>query len=220
MKNIFFFLFMIVLFSVITKAQIYHNVSFKVGYVSSNVSHSFENETKNNFSEARSGFLFSVSKEFESSNLFSLIPCLQYSQKGFNEKWIQTNESGTVKEGLTNTKLDYLSLIFLAKLKYENPIIIPYLSVGPRLDFLLNKENGMIELTTGSIKSFWADKFSRWSYGVSIIVGIEYKLFDDNDFILEGSFNPDISDLLRDSSLKDFMKMKNNTFDIGLGIKL
>ena len=145
---------------------------------------------------------------------------MQYSQKGFNEKWTETNENGIVKEGLAKTKLDYISLIFSIKLKYDNPILIPYLSVGPRIDFLLNEENGIIDLTTGSIKSFWSDKFSKWSYGATVSIGLNYKLTNDLELMLESSYNPDFSDLLRNSSLNNYMKMKNNTFDIAIGIKL
>jgi len=53
----------------------------------------------------------------------------------------------------------------------------------------------------------------------TILLGVNYKINDDLSLLIEGSYNPDIPVLLRDSAFKDFMKMKNNTFDIGFGIK-
>jgi opacity protein-like surface antigen len=213
-------LFLIILFSSNIRAQIFHNTIFKAGYVSSNVSHSFDNETVENFAESIGGIFVCISREITLSDLFSLRPNIAYNQKGFNEKWSQTNESGIVKEGLSKTKLDYLSLIFLVTIKYDNRVITPYISVGPRLEFLLSEENGMIDLTTGTIKSFWSDEFSKWSYGATILVGIDYKINDNLKLVIEGSYNPDISNLMRDGALGEFIKMRNNTFDFGIGIKL
>jgi len=214
-KNISLLLLILIISSNV-RAQIFQNVSFKAGYVSSDVSYSINNETLETF-ESKGGVFLSISKEFLLSDIFSIKPYLGYYQKGFNENWLETNENGEiVKEILAKTYLDYISLIFTATIKYDNPIITPYISIGPRLDFLINKKNGMIEFTNVSIESFWADRVSKWSYGASIIVGVDYKIADDLSLILEGSYNPDISDLLRDSAFKDFMKMKNNTFDIGV----
>ncbi len=217
MKNIIRFTVLMLLFSLINKAQILNNISFKVGYVSSNVSHSIDGSDVDNFSDCRSGFLINLSKEFTLSDIISLAPSVQFNQKGFNENWKQTNMSGIVKEGTANTRLDYLSILLCAKVKYKNPILTPYLSAGPRLDFLINKDNGIIDLTSGSIQSVWADNFSKWSYGFCIIAGIEYCLTKDLNIIFEVSYSPDISDLLRESNFADYMKMRNGSFDIGIG---
>ncbi len=58
------------------------------------------------------------------------------------------------------------------------------------LDFLIKKKNGMIDFTTVSIESFWADRVSKWSYGATIIIGVDYKISNDLSIILEGSYNP------------------------------
>ncbi len=117
-KNI-VLLLLITIISSNVRAQIFQNVSFKAGYVSSDVTSSINNEKLETF-ESKDGVFLSISKEFSLSEILSIKPYLGYYQKGFNENWLEINEDGEiVKEILAKTYLDYLSFIFTATVKYE-----------------------------------------------------------------------------------------------------
>ena len=207
-----FVIIMIILIPQILSAQLIRNSGVKAAFTSSGI----YNEILNERFSRRAGISLAVFAEVFNTPVFSILLQAEYAQRGFLEEQAETNESGdfiqTVK---ANTRLDYLSFPILAKLRYSKGLYVPYIFFGPRLDFLLNKRNGEFRFTIATAKSEVADFYDNFVFGSTFGAGIELPKISSLRSILEIRYNLDFSDSY--SSL-DFNKVRNNSFDLWLGI--
>jgi hypothetical protein len=124
-----------------------------------------------------------------------LVSELQYNMKG-------TKEQATGEK----FKLDYFAFNNYLKLRQELFAIIPYVLVGPRVEYTF-KSNEM-----GS---------KPFHFGVSGGVGFETVSFGQIAFITEAHYNPDMTyagkDALFGPSMYDY---KNRAWELRVGIKL
>jgi hypothetical protein len=107
---------------------------------------------------------------------FNFQPELLYVQKGMIVESIWTGGIWTGSQSPTpsefNNRLYYLSLPLLIKYSIKNSIAIPYLVVGPRIDFMISynsEESNREELY---------EEFNRIDFGGDIGVGIEFGVMD------------------------------------------
>lgn len=212
MKIKFLIITIIMLFPVALFAQYFNNMGVKLAYTTSNIYH----DIINNFSSRRSGFNVALFLELGNYKYLALVTQIEYIQKGFVEEQDETNEIGELIQHVeANTRLDYLSIPIFLKLKYPKIKFVPYMILGPRFDYLLNKENGVYEFTKVNFKSQFADHFDKYVFGGSIGAGFNLlKIYRFNTF-LEFRYNIDFSDSF--SSIKE-VTIKNNSYDFWLGI--
>jgi hypothetical protein len=214
MKMKYFILTFFLLFPIILNAQLISEWGVIGGYTSSNIN----TDKFDDISKRRSGFIAGVYSGFLNNPLFSITVQIQYSQKGFTEEIIETNDFGepiqTVK---ANSRLDYLSIPILVNLKYSNPLITPYLVTGPRLDYLITKKNGKYKFTNITLESEWVNNFSDFVIGGTVGAGIKLPWISKINFAFEFVYNFDLTDSY---SKIETLEVKNNSYDFLLKIGL
>ena len=100
----------------------------------------------------------------------------------------------------------------LAKFRYQSNIS-PYISLGPRLDFLVSKENGVYNFSSVSVKSEMLNFYNDFTYGASASVGTEITDLIPAVITVEARYNLDFNDSSNNSNIE----LKNKSFDIWLG---
>lgn len=202
----------ILFFNQVLSAQIMRNYGVKAAFTSSNINY----EQLNDFFSRRSGINLAVFTELLNTPFFSLLIQAEYEQKGFLEEQAETNQFGSfIQTVKANTRLDYLSFPVLAKFRYSKGVYSPFVLFGPRLDYLINKRNGEYKFTSATSRSIFADHFDRLALGGTIGAGIELPEFSSFKTVFEIRYNFDFSDSY---SKIDAYKVKNNSFDLWLGL--
>jgi hypothetical protein len=110
-----------------------------------------------------------IGMEYLESKYWSISSNLGYVHKGGKEPWFNVNSAGNVISTSTASEVfNYLSVNTLFNLKY--PIKerwTPYVSVGPRIDFLINHDHTFHYFDNPGY-------LQKESYGVVAAVGIRY----------------------------------------------
>ena len=159
----------------------------------------------------RIGFNASVFVEWLDLPFFSIVTQVEYAQRGRGVELILTGPSGPEEIGRITLydRLDYLSIPLFAKITFPTGTISPYLSLGPRLDFLLGYKS---ELNSSSIY----DNFRKTNVGGTVGIGAEIVNLLPIRLTLEVRYNLDF----RDSFSSQFLRVRNNSFDLWLGAGL
>ena len=183
---------------------------FKFAYTSSGVHH----DKIDDFASRRNGFSLGLFYELGIYKFLSFMAYVEYAQKGFVEEQVETNELGDFIQNVdANTRLDYLSVPLLIKFKYSRIKPEPYFLFGPRIDYLMNKRNGVFHFTEVDFKSQFADHLDKFIIGGSLGAGFRLpKIYRLNTF-LEFRYNFDYSDSY--SKIEE-ITVKNNSYDVGL----
>jgi hypothetical protein len=209
MKTFIVLFLCVFIFHFTLNAQVIKTFGPKISFTNSSLETDFFPES---FS-SRSAFNFGFSTEFFPTDYFSINVAINYVQKGFIEKSIETNDVGKkIKDVNAENKLFYISVPLLAKFMYKNNIS-PFISLGPRFDYLVSKENGVFNYTNVSIKSEMLDFYDNFTYGASGSIGIEIPDLIPTVITLEISYNLDF----KDSSNNTNIELKNRSFDIWIG---
>ncbi len=159
----------------------------------------------------RIGFNAAVFVEWLDIPFFSIVTQVEYAQRGRGVEFILTGSSGPEEIGRITLydRLDYLSIPMLAKFTLPAGTISPYLSFGPRLDFLLGYKS---EMNSNSV----FDNFRKTNVGGTVAIGAEIVDFLSVAITLEVRYNLDF----RDSFSSQFLRVRNNSFDLWLGAGL
>jgi len=209
-KLLFYFIFIICSSSII-HCQIIKSFGPRVGLTYSDISTDFFPETYS----GKTGLNFGLSSEMFPKGMFSLILELNYLQKGFNEEMVELNDLGEkIKDVKAENKLYYLSVPLHAKFRFEHPLN-PYLSIGPRFDYLLNKENGVFHFSQGKFKSELLNYYKDFAYGASGAIGIEIQELLSQTIVLEFRYNMDFNNSVDENNR---LKIKNRSIDFWLGL--
>ena len=193
-------------------ARFINSIGTKCAYTSSNIYHGLMDDCLSR----RSGFNIALFCEFGSFKYFSVVTQIEYAQKGFIEEMKEADETGDIIQHLDgNTRLDYLSVPLLLKIKYPKAKFVPYLVLGPRFDYLINTKNGVWEFTEIDIKSTTADKLDKEVFGGSIGAGFNLAKLSCLQTFIELRYNFDFSDSY---SWTNNVTVRNNSFDFWLGI--
>jgi hypothetical protein len=95
----------------------------------------------------------------------------------------------------------------LAKLTLPVEPINPYLLIGPRIDFLLGYQSDE------NVFNAVYDDFSKTMTGASFAVGVDLKTLLPVAILVEARYNVDF----KDSYSTQYLKVRNNSFDIWVG---
>ena len=188
-------------------AQTLQGYGVKAGVVIANQDFDYAEDldfhTKN-----RVGFNFGVYVEWLNLPHLSLLTEAHYVQKGMIIENIVNNEFGErigIKE--FDYRVDYLSVPILVKISVNSQGFSPYLIAGPRFDFLLGYDSP----GGGSLY----DQFKDLDTGADIGIGLESNT-EPLKILLEFRYSPDFSNAYK----TDLLKVKNNSFEILIGLEL
>jgi hypothetical protein len=160
----------------------------------------------------RVGFNVGAFAEWLDIPPFSLVSQVEYAQRGMGQDFVLTGPSGPTPIGVRTlySRLDYLSIPIVAKLRFPMGLIAPYILAGPRVDILLGYRSD-----ENAFNAVY-DKFKKTSVGGSAGVGIELESVLPFTVLAEVRYNFDFAD----SYETDFLKVRNNSFDVWLGVAL
>jgi hypothetical protein len=142
--------------------------------------------------------------EFCSLPVFSLLTELHYTQKGFQELIIETSPAYPEGNGSYVTwrpKLTYVSIPLLAKLRYDTPVITPYVIAGPWFEYLLSTDDTAL-------------KFRGPDYGITMGGGIELSVPQFPHLLVEGRYSPGVAKIFDNTTLN----VKNSSTEILFGL--
>jgi hypothetical protein len=213
MKTRFLALFMMVcLCPVFVNAQIVSHYGVKAAFTRSTL----DIEEFVDFSDWRSGLNLAVYAEHDICDFLALDLQLEYTQKGYIMEQVETDEMGMrIQDVSANTRLDYLSIPLLVKIKYPHEKATPFIAFGPRFDYLINTAKGEFEFTNNTMTDDFADYLKDSAIGASISGGVQIPTARKCDVILEFRYNLDFTDSA-DAPLE--YEVKNKSWDIWLGI--
>jgi len=148
--------------------------------------------------EVLSGFTAALFMEAFKGEHFSLQFDAAYALKGSSSTTESIsvqhleNDAITVNEGERSTsEFAYISLAPMARFRFDLEHLVPYVLLGPRVDFLLS-------YTTDS--EYPLDTWKGYTVGLSIGAGLEYRLGQFNLFA-EIQYQPDLSPLTNQEPL-------------------
>ena len=191
-------------------AQLLRSFGAKVGVTAANQTWDYTSIPDRN-TENRWGITGSVFVEALDMPYLSLLVEGQYTQKGMTYSVpIATaqNPEGTGQFITMRPRVDYLSFALLAKVRFEAPPVTPYLIAGPRYDLLLSRHSEGFQAVI--------DDFQSVEPGASVGVGAELSSVLPIDVLIEFRYNASFKDAYN----TDFLKVRNRTIDLMLGVRL
>ena len=176
MRNkIFTAVLLIIISSNYSNAQLIHSYGIKTGIVQASETWDYFPGSvwygTENYNKSRIGFDFGGYVEWFNIPIVSVLTEIHYVQKGAKdelEKATIDNPDGTGEYISLTPRIDYLSLDFLAKLRYETPILTFYGLIGPRIDFLLGRN----EYARGDVFK----DFKTTEFGINIGGGMDFPI--------------------------------------------
>jgi hypothetical protein len=205
MKIKIFLIFFILSFARISFSQVFSGFGFKTGLVSAFHSERRTFETNTYSTNSRLGLTFGIFGEFLKSNFFSSMLEIDFIQKGEKLTYpVATNNYST---------LNLLSLPLFEKFAYPFGLVHPYIAAGPRIDILINKNDGLYQGQYSNINPV--------NFGISVSAGSEIEISKKNSLILEAVYSPDITtyEAQLGNILDNRYLYRNISFEFKLGLK-
>ena len=212
MNIIYLILFTLLIIST-SQAQLIRGYGLKAGVTSSSQDWDYTIDWLSDFDftpETRWGINVGVFSEFFNIPYFSLVTELNYIQKGMKEDvpvTTVTNPDGTGEYITWDTRVDYLNLSALGKLRIELSLFIPYILLGPKIDYEINQENSL------GMTNVVEENFNEVMYGFKIGIGSEVKLSNIN-LLAEILYDYNFNDLYENENLT----VTSDSFDFRIGI--
>ncbi len=188
MKSKFVIAFLLIIQSA-GSAQIIRTIGVKGGAVSATQSWDYASPFTGFDTERRWGIDIGVFVEWLNLPVFSLSSEVHYIQKGMKLSLpitTEQNPDGTGEYWTRSPRVDYLSVPVLAKVRFLDAQLSPYIVAGPRVDFLLQTKGDGFEVVL--------DKFEKVDFGTTVGVGIEIKSFELVQLGIEFRFSPSFND--------------------------
>jgi hypothetical protein len=202
MKKIFLIL-IIASFSLQGKAQFVNSIGFTVGVAACNQHFYFHNPDALLKKQYRFvGYNGSIFAEFFSHKYVRWVSEFQYNEKGSIDKQ---------PEAKYKNKLSYVCWNNYLKFRYELFNIIPYILVGPRLEYKLTQKMTSPPAT---------GKFAPLHISAAFGAGVEFISFGNVKFFVEGFYNPDLIKYKQTMAyLSPDLDIKNINIELRVGLK-
>ena len=151
---------------------------------------------------------------------YSLSSNIGFIRKGSTEEYRRVNESGEWVDATRRETLNYFSINTLLDVKY--PIrekMIPYVSVGPRVDFLLDDTYGSEFLIGGVFRK--SDFLNSYNYGLLLGGGATYN-FPKFNIGLRGDYYINAKDVVNSPERATYKghyssyDLKDKTFTVNM----
>lgn len=145
------------------------------------------------------GFNGSVFAEFFSHDYVRWVSEIQYNQKGSKDKQADTTY---------RNRLQYISWNNYLKVRYELFSIIPYVLIGPRLEYNLTQR-----MQTPGLQG----TFLKLHVSPAVGAGIEFISYGQIKFFVEAFYNPDFP--LQDAYIRPELHIRNINYELRVGLK-
>lgn len=178
-------------------AQFLNGIGVTIGATAANQKFKFHEPPSISRKSYKFGFNASVFLECLSHDNIRWITEIQYNQKGSVDKRPEADYPN---------ELQYLSWNNYLKFRYEMYSIIPYVMVGPRLEYTLSQGTASPEIT---------GPFLPLHVSAAVGGGLELVSFTNFKFFVEGFYNPDIMPAYVDPTLH----INNKAFELRVGLK-
>lgn len=213
-KLIFVFLLMILVST--SQAQIFRGYGLKVGTTFSNQKWEYSTSlglSGLNFeSDNRIGFNVGVFAEFLNIPFISIVTELNYFQKGMKKDIPVTTDwqpHGTGEFITWDTRVDYINISALGKVRINFGLFTPYVLFGPKIDFEINKKNSL------GLVNVVEENFNKNRFGLKVGVGTEINLFSFK-LLAEFLYDANFKELYEN----EILKVNSNSFDLRIGLLL
>ena len=196
MKKLFVFTGIFIL-ALQSKAQFFNSVALTVGGSAGNQKFFFHDPDAFSRKKYILGLNASFFGEFFSHDYARWVSEIQYNQKGSIDRQ---------PEDRYRNRLHYLSWNNYLKLRYELYSVIPYVLVGPRLDY------NLIQSTSSPVIT---GPFQKLHVSAAAGAGVEFISYSNWKFFVEGFYNPDIMKAYSRPGLH----IKNKNLELRVGLK-
>ena len=198
-----------------SNAQLLKSYGVKAAFTSASQSFTYQNPPFPGFGpdiKRRTGFGIALYAEWFNLQVISIVSQIEYTQRGIGEEIAITGPNGPtiIRTEVRDKRLDYLSIPILAKTSVPFGNVTPYILIGPRIDFLLGYRD---EFIVGN--SIYQD-FKKTMFGGTIGTGFALADLLPTTISVEFRYNIDLGDSY-DTSL---LKVRNNAYDIWVGVAL
>jgi Outer membrane protein beta-barrel domain len=197
-----------------TDAQIVRTYGLNIGYIHAkqNWDYSPQFGSDPHMSGTISGIGGGAFMEFLAIPYFGLLTKIQYIQKGriisvMGTMVSSTNPNGYIETGMMDIKyrLNYISVPILAKLRIETPMFVPYLAIGPRLEYLVSYPSSVVY-----------DDFKKMEVTGTVAVGMELSLGVMPKILFEADYNTSLTNSFNNGILT----VSDNSVEVLCGIFL
>ncbi len=196
MKKIILFLFISVLI-LEARAQRFNSIAIAAGVTYANQKFLIAEPPELSRKSYVLGFNVAVFGEFFTRDYVRWVTELQYNQKGSIDKQPEANYPN---------QLQYICWNNYAKIRYEMDRIIPYILIGPRLEY---------NMAQGTSSPAITGKFLPLHVSGAVGAGVEFINYYNIKFFVEGFYNPDVMPAYVQPELHIF----NKDFELRVGLK-
>ncbi len=161
--------------------------------------------------DSKLGFNAGIFLELPAFPFITVVTELNYVQKGIQKEILQTtseNPDGTGEMVTWKLGINYLNLSLLGKAGINLGVVKPYLLVGPRLDYELNK-------SVDYDRASFYDEFKKSRLGLKLGLGSEFNLINLR-LLAEVIYDLDFSELYKNENVE----VTSGSFDFRIGIFL
>jgi len=216
MKRTIVVLVLVLLFSNLLNAQIYKGFGVKAG---TSIANQYITTGMAGGYDYKPGITFGIFRETHLFEKFSLVTGLNYVQKGAKDGYITTDETGKYL-GTYYFKMysNFLSLEVLAKYSGGSDKFSPYVLAGGRMDVFVSGKTEMDAMNI--IFDYHPYRVStNKTFGATIGAGFDFKPSKLITLFIEGSYNPDLTNLgEKENTWGPKYTIKNYSFEIKTGI--
>ncbi len=214
-KSILLTIIIALVFNMGIRSQIIKDIGIKSGLSLSQQTWSAKSIDFERKKDYRMGLNFALNLEWFDNKYFTLITDIGYIQKGCKEEIMITSESSPETGPLKtyDTRFDYIYFSPQIKVRKEFKRIIPYIFVGPRIDYQLSYKS---DFNLSVIEN----DFEEIIFGLNYGLGIEYTI---KKFGIDVQFTNfyDFTDIMNSYSTPDSggLIIRNNAYTVNIGIK-
>ena len=194
-----------------TEAQLLKSFGAKLAYTSSGQEFDYSSAGFTLNPDRRNGFGVGLYAEWLNLPIVSVVTEVDYVQRGMVMEYPMTGpESPAEQIGtiMNDNRLDYLSIPILAKATVPMGLVSPYVIAGPRIDLLLGHNDESI-----SYRLLY-ENFKKTSMGGTVGAGAQLNTILPIDLLLEFRYNFYFTDTYK----TDLLKIRNNAFDVWVGV--
>lgn len=179
------------------KAQFVNSIGLTLGGTAANQKFYFYDPAAISRKNYVFGLNASIFGEFMSRDYVRWVSEIQYNQKGSIDKQPEANYAN---------RLDYLSWNNYLKIRYELYSFIPYILIGPRLEY---------DLTQGTSSPTVTGKFLPLHVSAAFGAGGELITYSNWKFFAEAFYNPDAMP----AYVAPGLHIKNKAIELRVGVK-
>ena len=158
-----------------SQAQIIRGYGFKIGATLASEDWDYARIQSSFNTDSRWGLNLGVFGEFLNLEFFSLVMEFNYVQKGRTVKLPVTSVTypdGTGEYFSWDTRVDYYNLSVLGKLRIDAGDLVPYILIGPKVDFEINRCQSQT-----NVFNVFEQEFNEVLYGLKAGAGSEFNFY-------------------------------------------